>query len=330
MNKRDRLENALAGNTVDRVPVTVWRHWPGDDQRIADFAWATLTFQKTFDWDFVQTTPSSTYCVADYGVRTEWRGDVGGDRVPLKRSVTRSLAWTELKTLDPLRGEQGKYLEALKLIGEGVRDLDVPMVATIYSPLSQAAILSGDEMMLSHIRIHADRLRTALNTITESTLRFIDAAKRTSVVGIVLVVRHASFSFMSEDEYRALGMPYDLKILETLPSTWWLNVVQLQCRKPMFRLVATYPVPGMNWDFAVEPTMRDARAFYQGTLCGGLSHEAHLHRGTPAMIRDVAREAFEHLGTRRFILSAGDAVPVSTPLSNLRAVREVVEEMRAG
>jgi uroporphyrinogen decarboxylase len=309
----------------------LWRHWPGDDQRITDFAWSTLAFQKTFDWDFVKTTPFSAYCVADYGVRTEWRGDVSGDRFPLKHPVSRSLAWTELKTLDPLRGEQGKYLESLRLIGDGLSDLEVPMVATIYSPLSQAAVLSGDELMLSHMRIHTDRLRTALNTITESTLRFIDAVKRTSVVGIVFVMRHASFSFMSEEEYQAISMPYDLKILETLPPKWWLNIVQLQCRNPMFRLVATYPVPVITWDTPVEePAMQNARAFYQGALCGGLSYAAHLHQGTPAMIRDVAREVFEHMGTRRFILSTGDAVPVSTPLSNLRAVREVADEMRAG
>ena len=331
MNKRDRLENSLAGNAVDRVPVVLWRHWPGDDQRIADFAWSTLMFQKTFDWDFVKATPYSAYSVADYGVRTEWRGDVGGDRLATKLPITRSLAWTELKTLDPLRGEQGKYLEALRLIGDGLRELDVPVMATIYSPLSQAAMLSGDEMMLSHIRTRPDRLRTALNTITESTLRFIDAMKRTDVVGIVYVIRHASFSLMSEDEYRAMGASYDLKILEMLPTSWWLNIVQLRCRKPMFQLAATYPVPVMNWDAsAAEPALENARAFCGGALCGGLSHEVHLHRGTPAMIRDVAREMFEHMGTRRFILSAGDAVPVSTPLSNLRAVREVAEEMRAG
>ena len=331
MEKRDRLENALAGNAVDRVPVALWRHWPGDDQRIADFAWSTLTFQKTFDWDFVKATPYSAYCVADYGVRTEWRGDAGGDRVATRLPITRSLAWTELKTLDPLRGEQGKYLESLRLISDGLSDLEVPIVATIYSPQSQAALLSGDEMMLSHIRTHPDRLRTALNTITENTLRLIDGMKRTDVVGIIYVIRHASFSLMSEDEYRAIGLPYDLKILETLPPRWWLNIVQLSCRKPMFQMAATYPAPAINWDTpTAEPDVENARALYQGALCGGLSHEAHLHRGTPAMIRDVARETFKHIGTRRFILSAGDAIPVSTPLSNLRAVREVAEEMRAG
>lgn len=331
MNKRDRLENALAGYAVDRVPVVLWRYWPGDDQRVADFAWSTLTFQKLFDWDFVKATPYSACCVADYGVRTEWLGDVSGDRTVPKPLVARSLAWTELKTLDPFRGEQGKYIEALRLINDGLSSEQVPVVVTVYSPLTQAAILSGDEMLLSHIRTHPDRLRTALNTITENTLRFIDALKRTEVVGLVYAIRHASFALMSEEEYRSIGVPYDLKILEMLPSNWWLNIIQLSCRNPMFRLVADYPVRAINWDLPGSGTMlENARVLCPVTVCGGLSHETHLRFGTPAAIRDVARETFEQLGTRRFILSSGNAVSVSTPLSNLRAVREIAEEMKAG
>ena len=36
MEKRERLEKTIAGEQTDRVPVALWRHWPGDDQRAAD------------------------------------------------------------------------------------------------------------------------------------------------------------------------------------------------------------------------------------------------------------------------------------------------------
>jgi hypothetical protein len=38
----------------------------------------------------------------------------------------------------------------------------------------------------------------------------------------------------------------------------------------------------------------------------------------------VAREVLASMDRRRLILAPGDAVPVSTPLSNLRALRDVV------
>jgi uroporphyrinogen decarboxylase len=329
MKKRERLEKTQSGELVDRMPVALWRHWPGDDQRIADFVWSTLAFQKTFDWDFVKVTPFSAYCVTDYGVQTEWRGEIGGDRTPTKYPVKRSLAWTELRTLDPLRGEQGKHIEAIRLIGEELQTLDTPFVTTIYSPLTQASMLAGGNLLLRHLRTRTDRLRTALNIITENTLRFIDALRRTHIAGIFYEMHHADFTLMSEEEYRSLSTPYDLKILGELPSKWWLNFSHLPGNAPMFALATSYQSQGISWDsHNAKPSIDRARAINQNVLCGGVCRETHLHRGTPAMIRDVAREIADRAGTRRLVLAAGGAVPVSTPLANLRAMRDIADELR--
>ena len=46
LSKRERLERTVAGEETDRVPVALWRHWPGDDQRAVDLAEATVAFQR--------------------------------------------------------------------------------------------------------------------------------------------------------------------------------------------------------------------------------------------------------------------------------------------
>ncbi|MBC7814374.1 MAG: uroporphyrinogen decarboxylase, partial [Burkholderiales bacterium] len=74
MNKRERLENTFAGEPTDRVPVALWRHFPGDDQRAADLARSVVEFQQAYDWDFVKVTPASSYCTVDYGLQDEWQG----------------------------------------------------------------------------------------------------------------------------------------------------------------------------------------------------------------------------------------------------------------
>jgi len=72
MNKRERLEKSIAGEATDRIPVALWRHWPGDDQRAADLARSTIEFQTTYDWDFVNIAPAESYAVVDYGLQDEW------------------------------------------------------------------------------------------------------------------------------------------------------------------------------------------------------------------------------------------------------------------
>ncbi len=325
MNKRERLERAIAGEPVDRVPVALWRHWPGDDQRAADFAASTIWFQRHYDWDFVKVTPASSFCLVDYGVQDEWAGDPEGTRRYTRRVIKRSLDWTELKVLDPKKGGLGRQIQVLNLLKEALGD-EVPYIQTIFSPLAQAKNLAGPDQLLRHMRRRPDRLHTALNTITESTMRFLDAMRRTGISGIFYAVQHADYGIMSEAEYNEFGRPYDLRILE-LAGRWWFNVLHIHGDAPMFRLLADYPVQVINWHTHGEgPDLAEGQAYFNGAVCGGLQRRDVLLLGTPHEILAQAHEAIAQTYGRRFILSADCVIPVTTPISNIRAAREAVEK----
>src|SRR2546430_15102386 len=149
-SRRERLERTIAGEAVDRVPVSLWRHWPGDDQRPADFVQATVDFQRRYDWDFVKITPASSYCITDYGVQDQWVGSLEGTREYTRRVVNRSLDWTTLRVLDPSKGMLAKQLEALKLFKDALGD-EVPYIQTIFSPLAQAKNISGQDLLIKHL-----------------------------------------------------------------------------------------------------------------------------------------------------------------------------------
>lgn len=324
MQRRERLERTLAGEDTDRPPVALWRHFPGDDQRAADLARSTVEFQMTYDWDFVKLTPSYAYSVLDYGVQDNWDGNADGKRGITKRAVQRSLDWTALRTLDPQRGELAKALDALRLVGEALGD-DVPVIMTVYSPLSQAGDVAGDGALLRHMRLHPDRVKSGLSVLTETTLRLIDTLRRLPVAGIYYVMRHANYATLSESEYREFGLPYDQRILDTLPDRLWFNIAQLRGPDPMFRVARELRVQALNWsDRSTEPTLSQARLMVENALCGGLSATEHLQLGAPSSVRDAARDAMMQMNRKRLILTADCAVPVSTPLSNLRAARDVV------
>ncbi|MCZ7538730.1 MAG: uroporphyrinogen decarboxylase [Anaerolineae bacterium] len=325
LSKRERLERAVAGEEIDRVPVALWRHWPGDDQRAADLAEATIAFQRQWDFDFVKVTPASSYCVTDHGVQDRWQGNLEGTREYMRHVVQRSLDWTELRVLDPSRGALGRQLEVLRLLKSAFGE-DVPFIQTIFSPLAQAKNIAGRELLIEHLRTAPDRLKTGLNTITESTLRFIDAMRRSGVSGIFYAIQHASHTVMSQDEYREFGRPFDLQILGALPDTWWLNMVHLHGQAPMFDLIADYPIQAINWhDRECGLSLAEGKLRFGGAVSGGLGRWNPLHNGTPVDVRSQARESIEQTHGRRFILSTGCVIMTTTPQSNIRAVREVVE-----
>lgn len=325
MNSRERIERTIAGEATDRVPVALWRHFPGDDQRAADLARSTVDYQRAYTWDLVKLTPASSFCIADYGVQDEWQGSFEGTRTYTKRAVVRSLDWTNLRTLDPTRGGLGRQIECIRLVCEALGD-EAPILQTIFSPLAQAKNIAGKETLLRHLRTQPDRVRSGLNVITDSTLRFIDAMRRLPLAGIFYAVQHANYDILSEAEYREFGIPYDLKILESLPDRWKLNMLHIHGDAPMFKLLANYPVQIINWhDRASEPDLAQGKLMFDGAVCGGVHQWEHLHQGTPSSVRDAARDAMAQTNGRRLILSTGCVTPITTPLSNVRALRAAVE-----
>lgn len=327
MNKRERLERTIAGEPTDRVPVALWRHFPGDDQRASDFARSTIEYQQTYDWDFVRVTPSNSFCVTDYGAQDSWEGSPDGSRTFGRRAIERSLEWTTLRPLEPMRGALGKQLDALSTICEGVGDA-TPIIQTIYSPLAQASFLAGQNTLTIDMRTQPNRVHSGLNLITETTIRFIEAMKRLPIAGIYYVIEHASYAALSEEEYTAFGLPYDQKILSSLPPKWWLNVVHLHGNLPMFKFAPQLPCQVMHWhDRTTEPSLAMGKTLFNGAVSGGLAGWEHVHQGTPASIRQAIRDAITETNTRRFILSADCVTLLTSPLSNIRAVRTAVEEL---
>jgi uroporphyrinogen decarboxylase len=284
-----------------------------------------VDFQNAFDWDFVNVTPASNYSVTDYGVQDQWEGNLEGTRDTIRFAVTRSLDWTDLRPLDPTRGALGRHLECLRLIPEGLHDPQTPILMTLFSPLAQAKQIAGDSL-LRHMRTNPDRVHTGLNTLTESSLRYINELRRAPIAGIFYAIQHASYDVMSQAEYDAFGWPYDRKILESLPSNWWFNMVHFHGQVPMFHVANQLRVQAVNWhDCDTEPDLALGRSQITGAACGGLSQREHIHNGTPSTIRDAYRAALSVTSSRRFILSTGCVALITSPLSNLRAARAVVD-----
>lgn len=326
MNKHERLQKTIAGEATDRVPIALWQHWAGDDQRAADLARVHVNYLNTYDWDLLTVVPSQHYMVIDYGLQDVWQGNVYGHRDILKTPIRKSLDWTDLRPLDPNRGQLGKQIQCLQLIQDVVAQA-TPIVQRVYSPLTQALYLGGSNLLARNMRVHSDRLRTGLNSLTETTLRFLEALRRnTQIDGIQYVVDFASYSQLSEAEYQKFGLPYDHKVLDFLAPEWWCNMAQINGDSPMLHLFSGLPIQMLNWStIDARPSLERMQLDFQGAYCGGLGERSHIHLGTPTMIRDAAREAISVMNSRRLILSSGETVPSNSPLSNISAVRYSVE-----
>jgi len=325
VNKRERLVRTIAGKPTDRSPVAFWRHWPGDDQRAADFARVLLGFQRNYDLDFLRVLPARTWAVVDHGLQDAWRGAADGTRRITRFVIQRSRDWSSLRPLRPLRGVVGRQLETLRMVFAGLGE-DTPVLMSLPAPLTQAGQLAGRTGLLRHLRLRPERLHDGLELLTTCTLRIMDELSKLPLAGICYELSLASHDILSEDEYRSFGWTFDKVILGNLPNSWWFNMACFPGSTPMFRLAGELTLGAVNWEAQHgRPDLVAGRSQLFGAACGGIAAREQLHDGTPATILDHARSALQRCGGRRLILAPGSPALITTPLSNLRALRQAVE-----
>jgi uroporphyrinogen decarboxylase len=324
MTKRERVESALAGEEVDRVPVGFWRHWPGDDQGAETLAEVALDFQRRYDLDFIKVPVSSAYCTSDYGVKHTYRGSYMGDREYTERVIKRVEDWELIRPLDVNKGTYGWHLEALRRIIEK-REKNTPVIFTMFNPLAMAAYLAGDELLLAHVRSEPHRVLHALEALAETSVRFARQAIVQGCDGIFLSTRFASYEMMNEDEYRQFGRPGDLAVLAAAAGGWF-NVLHMHGQHPMFIMLSDYPVQAVNWhDRTSWPGLAEAGKIVPHALMGGVEQFKTLHLAGPGEVKAQVRDAIGQMGGRRLIVTPGCTYPLGVPHANLMAMRKAVE-----
>lgn len=321
---RSRLEACLAGQKADRPPVALWRHFPVDDQSPDGLAAAAAAFQRTFDFDLIKVTPTSSFCIKDWGVEDRWAGNPEGTRDYTRRAVHQPEDWASLSPLDPLKGHLGAQLACLKLL-TGEFSPHTPVIQTIFSPMSQAKNLVGPGSLLVHMRQNPELLHEGLQRITDTTIRFLEEAVKTGIDGVFYAIQHGQYGLLTSGEFDEFCRAYDLQVLEAAQGLW-LNLLHLHGEAVMFDQVLDYPVQIINWhDRHTSPTLAEARQRFNGAVCGGLRQWETMLLGTPESVRAEAVDAFNQTGGERFILGTGCVLPTTAPYGNIMAARKTFE-----
>lgn len=318
----ERVRAALRGQVADAPPVALWRHFPGQDERPETLADAHVRFWRRFGVDLLKVTPASGYYADDWGLRSAYRPNREGVRTYLDRPVKTPEDWLKLRPLDVTAGRYGRELRALRRIREAVRG-EVPVLATVFSPLTVAKTLCGDRAVVRYLREQPDALCAGLEVITDVTARFAQECLSAGADGVFFATQMACEAAVTEEEYATFGRPYDLRVLEAVSGA---EVVVLHAHgdRPYFDLLAGYPVHALNWhDRRTPPSLRDARGRYSGCLCGGLDETTFADRD-PTQVAHEATDALLQTGGRGHIVSPGCVIPVDTPEANVDAVVRAV------
>ena len=324
MNKTERIKAALRSKEVDRIPLSIWLHYPHKDQDPRSLAETQVQVLRQFDYDFIKLMPFGLYSVQDWGCKIKIFGTPLEPAIVEDYGVKSAEDWKALAELPATYGTWGKQLQLAQHVGRLLGG-EAPFIQTLFSPLTTARKLAGDRVF-SDMKDHPRVLHEALAIITATTINFVKANIEAGVGGFFFATQCATYDLMTDKEHDEFGRKYDLMVFEQFKDKTFFNVLHIHGDNIMFAKLLDYPANCLNWhDRWVPPSLGQARKLTDKCLLGGINEKKVLANQTPAVISQHVGEAVQDAGKTGFILGPGCVAEPSTPEINYFAVRLAVE-----
>jgi uroporphyrinogen decarboxylase len=327
MTKRERVQAALRGDAVDRIPLSFWLHNFATENSAEALAGETLRLARTFDWDFLKPQ-SRAQCFAEmWGLTYRPSPERAVSYTVTRHPVATAAHLAGLLPVDPARGALGEQLAALRSIRAGVGP-DVPIIWTVFSPLMVVPFLmeGGKSQAVEMARREPRAMAHALGVIAETLGEYARLSLAAGADGLFYATNVATEDTISAEECRRWQRPFDLHVLEAVrEATFTLMHV---CGSGVhFGEFADYPVTAFSWAVVVgNPSLAEGRKRTGRAVVGGLPAKPQIASMTAEAVAARARAAIAEMRAGGFLLGPDCSINPDTPEALLHAVGAVVRE----
>ncbi len=327
MTKTERIKTAIEGGVPDKVPYSIWSHVPGIDmipEKISDF---TVDFYKTYNVDFIKTMNNGMYCIEDFGCTVDYSEIEKGGVAKLVSSPVNSIAdYAEIKKVGIDSGALAREIEYLRLLMEKLNGEDVPVIFTVFSPITTADKLANHKLV-EHIRTGETALiKQALEEITATTKELVRKVTTSGAAGVFFASQMSSYDVMTEEEYEEFGKPYDLEVLNA--SEGWFNAVHAHGDNIIFNILKDYPVEVFNWHIGETlPDLEEGLDLTGKCIMGGIQR-MDITNGRRNEIANQIYRAIKSTNGRNLILTPGCVIryPLEpSTLGYISRIKQTVE-----
>jgi uroporphyrinogen decarboxylase len=322
MKPRERVTRALRGESVDRIPFAVWRHfYPDENEGPARLAETTIEFTKRHRLDLVKYNPRAHYHAEPWGTAYRYRG---GDHPKLVRHALGPRdGWSRITRKGVDEPAFRELREGLRLVRRALPD--VPLLATIFAPLGVLERLAGHERVAADIATRPDDVLAALDAVAE-TFAAVAAACCEAADGIFLATTNwARADGLTRGEYRRFGTAFDLRVLAGARGAP-LNLLHVCGERAYVVDLARYPVAAVSWNprLAGNPNL----AAFLGAVAdrgaiGGFSDDAFISSDGALARREAIDDRVQTRGVR-WLAAGGCTIPVTSRTDAIDAAREAL------
>ncbi len=310
MQKVDKIalvDAALAGKRPERVPFSIWFHFPPSAQRGKACADAHIEHYRRYDLDYIKVMNDNPY------------------DMPLSmRVIERAKDWLKL---EPLSGTEAGFAAELEALRELKRRVgkETRFVVTVFNPLATAMKVSNRKT-IEHLREDPEAVGQGLMTIGKSLANFASHAIDAGASGLFLACSGPEPTMLSQEEYRRFVRPADLVVLEGAAGAPF-NLLHVHGTDVYLDLFLDYPANALNWpahhsDYSILRTS----TLTDKCLVAGIDERGPIADGKMRATITQLTDAISQAPLERFMVGSECTVPPETSPEVITAIRDLVAQ----
>jgi len=210
-------------------------------------------------------------------------------------------------------------LEALSLLRRQYGD-EVAIIGKVMGPWTISYHMAGTENFLLWSAIEPDKVRRFLDALKEVTVLFAKAQFQAGA-DVVVLADHATGDLVSPKTYQNFLLPVHKEMVQRIGGPLILHICG-NCADRL-RLFVEAGFDGYHFEWQVDAREAVKVVNREMALVGNIDNPTALYRGTPEDVRKQVRYSVE-AGVD--IIAPECAVPLQTPLRNLRAIVEAAQD----
>lgn len=321
MNKKERMLAALENRPTDRIPVTFWRHFTGDDTRGAQCVQAHKEFYRSTDLDCIKVMHDGLIAPCSLDV---------SDAYDLR-------AYRPLGTRNPYIRE---YVDRCKGVVDAIGG-EVYVYCNIFPAITLLRRI-GDEKLMSLIETDRAAVLHAMDVMSEEiALLGRLVIEEAGCLGIFAAFQGAEQTrFSKKEDFDEIVRPYDLRVLQSANAVSRYNILHFCGWDEIpnhLEYYQSYPGCCVNWAIYVDDlSLEDGRRFFGNRpVLGGFDNRRGrvLYAGTKdeveAETRRVVKSYKAATGSTDGLILGGDCSYLPDfQLERFSWVRETAASMK--
>lgn len=308
MDKIERVKRAFKGETVDHVPVCLWKHVPPSQWETDKFIKAQLDFYKETDVDFIKLSADGYF---------GWPADCLKDIKSAKDLY-------EIKQLGAYHPYiRGQINRTKKLLQELHRDCLAFYL--IFCPLSYLRLEIGYPKMMQFMQEDPEAVLYAENVIARDVKILVQGIiSEAGADGIFFSVQNAEENRFTYEFYRKYITPPEKEVLDFANKLSDMNVLHCCGWEGIPNRLedwADYKTPVVSWARYIEHLgVKEAKEKFGCTVWGGFDNrpDSLIYKGTKEEVEAETARLITDGGKQGFIIGPDCSIHDELPVERIR------------